>query len=101
MFKDYVMQALLALTNIEVGEAVPFDGADDAANWPIELDLSGKFLSFSARRLTFRLVLAFRNGGHVVKSWPSISVQGKSREELLKNAATKAVGKVLAYLGAN
>lgn len=101
LFKEYVMSSLLEHDNIEVGVTVPFDETEDADSWPIELELRGKLLALSTKRLKLQMVLAFRHGGHVIKKWQSIRVGGKSREEVLKNGAGAAVTKVLAYLGAN
>jgi len=99
-FKDHIMNALLAYDRIDVGDVVPFDESNASAHWPVELELRGKFLSMSSKRLKMRMVLAFRHGGHVIKTWQSIQVRGDSKEALLKNAANTAVGKVLTYLEA-
>ncbi len=98
-FKDHVMQELLEYDNIDIGSAIPFEEDTPGSQWPIELDLRGRFLSMTSSKASLSLTLAFQHGGHVVKELRPIRVRGKTVDAMLKRAAEMTVKRLLKFLG--
>ncbi len=99
-FKDLVIERLLKHDNVNVG--VTADFSKDSKDPPpvVDLALRGEMTRIDGQRAHLKLTLALRKGGYVLTSWKRVVAIGKTRDDVLANAAQLAVGRVLGYLGA-
>jgi len=100
--KDAVLESLLnlELENLTVGADASFESGDNkAAKSLVELDLSGQIVTMSEKKCTLKVVLALRSGGFVVHTWKGIQGRGKTMDEALQAAVSKATKQLMRFLG--
>ncbi len=99
-FKDLVIERLLQHDNVEVGVDADFSNKKAEPPPMVDLEIRGEMTDIDGKRAHLKLTLALRKGGYVLTSWKRVVAIGKTRDDLLANAAQLAVGRVLGYLGA-